>query len=189
MTGIELPSFVELVRHWVPGFTERASSAGSIHEIRRVTRSPDWQQGGYTSSCTDRNTLGGKTTEIGLSQAVTAKGHSHRHAPQRFRSEGVSGSNPLVGSYCVAGRNSVIAQRAGRLSARYSGIPRRPALATGPRVVTRAARRLGQARANPSRLSTANAWHTPPPWPCSARARIGRSRLEIIHQLRNYHEQ
>jgi hypothetical protein len=151
MTGIELQSVVELVRHWVPGFTERASSAGSIHAFRRVTGSPGWQQGGNTSPCTDRNTRGGKTTEIGLSQAVTAKGHSHRPAPQRFRNGGVSGSNLRVGSYCVAGYHSVIAQRAGRLSARYSGIPRRPALATGPRVVTRATRRLGQARAKPSR--------------------------------------
>jgi hypothetical protein len=124
MTGIELQSFVELVRHWVPGFSERASSGESIHEIRRVTRSRGRQPGGYTSPCTDRNTLGGTTTEIGLSQAVTAKGHSHRRAPQRYCNEGVSGSNPLIGAWCVAGRNSVIAQRAGRLSARYSGIPR-----------------------------------------------------------------
>src|ERR1700690_4652926 len=104
MTGVELQSFVELVRHWVPGFTERASSAGSIHGIGRVMRSPGWQQGGNTPPCTDRNTLGGKTTEIGLSQTATAKGHGHRHAPQRFRNERSSGSNPLIGSCCLARR-------------------------------------------------------------------------------------
>jgi len=124
MTGIELQSLVELVRHWVPGLTDRASSAGSIHEIRRVRRSPGGQRGGNTSPCTDRNTRAGNTTKIGLSQAVTDKGHSHRQAPQRLRNEGASGPNPPIGSYCVAARNSVIAQHAARLSPRYSGIPR-----------------------------------------------------------------
>jgi hypothetical protein len=92
-------------------------------------------------------------TGVGVSQPVNAKDDNHRHVTQRLRNDRVCGSYPLVGSYRVVGHHQLIASRAGRPSSMYSVIPRRPGYATGPRVLIGAARRLGQARANPSHVS------------------------------------
>jgi hypothetical protein len=61
------------------------------------------QRAANTPPGTNRKTRGGETTEIGLPEAVSAKDQDRRQTPRRPRTEGVSGSNPLVGSYSVTG--------------------------------------------------------------------------------------